>query len=97
VEIVAEQEYVKVERKVDSIKQVDIEDRRYLRLYQNKITSKHREFPIQEVLDISFREVGSKGAGLLYLHTIRGVYTYTVKSSPMNFIEFYQQRVGKNR
>jgi hypothetical protein len=97
VEIVAEQEYVKVERKVDSINQVDVEHKRYLRLYQNKITSEHREFPIQEVLDIPFREVGSKGAGLLYLHTMRGVYTYTVKSSPMDFIEIYKQHVERNR
>ncbi|GIO26611.1 hypothetical protein [Ornithinibacillus bavariensis] len=95
-ELLAEQEYVKIERKVDSLEQVDLEHWRYLRLYKSKITSEHREFPIQEVLDMSFREIGSKGVGLLYLHTIRGVYSYTVKSSPKQFIETYKRHVGKN-
>ncbi|WP_083443639.1 hypothetical protein [Ornithinibacillus contaminans] len=91
--LLAKQEYIKMERKVSSIEQMDIEHKRYLHLYDDKITSKHREFPIEKVLDISYRKIGEEGAGLLYLHTIRGVYSYTVKSSPMHFIETFKKHV----
>ncbi|GGA89639.1 hypothetical protein [Ornithinibacillus halotolerans] len=93
--ILAEQEYVKVERTVNSLEQVDVEHKRILTLYDDKITSKHREFPIKEVMDISYREIGGKGAGLLYLHTTHGVYSYTVKSSPKHFIHVYKQLTNK--
>jgi hypothetical protein len=95
VEVLAEQEYVKVERKVNSLEQVDVEHTRYLRLYTNKVTSYTREFPIQEVLDMSYRKIGGEGAGLLYLHTTRGVYSYTVKSTPMQFIDCFKNYVEK--
>ncbi|WP_047985690.1 hypothetical protein [Ornithinibacillus californiensis] len=94
-DLLAEQEYFKVERKVDRITQVDVEHRRTLKLYTDKITSKHREFPIKEVMDISYRKIGGEGAGLLYLHTIRGVYSYSVKSSPTHFIETFKQNTEK--
>ncbi|MFS0673418.1 hypothetical protein [Ornithinibacillus sp. 179-J 7C1 HS] len=92
-ELLAKQEYFKVERKVDRITQVDVEHKRYLELYPDKIKSKHREFPIEEILDISYREIGGEGAGLLYLHTTRGVFSYMLKSSPTHFIEIFKQRV----
>lgn len=94
-EILAEQEYIKIERKVNSLEQVDIEHTRFLSLYTDKITSYHREFPIQEVLDMSYRQIGGEGAGLLYLHTTRGVYSYTVKSNPMQFVNVFKQYVKK--
>ncbi|MEN2766993.1 hypothetical protein [Ornithinibacillus xuwenensis] len=94
-ELLAKQEYIKIERKVYSIEQVDIEHKRFLHLYTDKITSQHREFPIQDVLDISYREIGGEGAGLLYLHTIRGVYSYTVKSSPKHFMDIFKEHVNK--
>lgn len=93
--LLAEQEYFKVERKVDRITQVDVEHKRYLKLYTDKIQSKHREFPIEDVLDISYREIGGEGAGLLYLHTTRGVFSYTLKSSPRHFIETFKQNIKR--
>ncbi|MBC5635388.1 hypothetical protein H8S33_00990 [Ornithinibacillus sp. BX22] len=93
--LLAEQEYFKIERKVDRITQVDVEHKRYLKLYTDKIQSKHREFPIKDVLDISYREIGGEGAGLLYLHTTRGVFSYTLKSSPRHFIEIFKQHIKK--
>jgi hypothetical protein len=95
VEVLAKQEYIKVERIVNSLEQVDMEHKRYLSLYKDKVTSYHREFPIKEVLDMSYRQIGGEGAGLLYLHTTRGVYSYTVKSSPMHFIEYFKDHVKK--
>ncbi|WP_077329606.1 hypothetical protein [Virgibacillus siamensis] len=83
--LIAKQPYVKVQRVVNSIEQKDIEEERVLYLYDEKVVSEHHEFPIQNILDMSYRTVGSKG-GLLYLHTIKGIYSYTVKTSPEAFI-----------
>ncbi|WP_188456296.1 hypothetical protein [Virgibacillus oceani] len=91
--LIAEQPYFKVERQVNSIEQKDIEHARTLYLYHDKIVTKYREFPIQDVLDITYRSVGDDG-GLLYLHTSSGLYTYTVKSSPKKFIEAFKE-IGK--
>ncbi|SET21647.1 hypothetical protein SAMN05216389_10717 [Oceanobacillus limi] len=85
-EIIAEQTYYKMERRISSVDQIDIEHERTLYLYNDRIISKHREFSIQEIMDVSYRKLGQEG-GLLYLHTKRGVFSYTVKSSPDNFVE----------
>lgn len=95
-EVLAKQEYVKVERTVNSLEQIDMEHKRLLVLYPDKIVSKHREFHINDIVDMSYREIGSKGGGLLYLHTNRGVYSYTVKSSPKHFIEIFKQYTSGN-
>lgn len=87
--LIAEQPYVKVRREVNSIGQKDIEEKRVLYLYDEKLVSEHRQFPIQEILDISYRTVGTDG-GLLYLHTTKGVFAYTVKTSPEAFIQAFK-------
>ncbi|WP_085993865.1 hypothetical protein [Oceanobacillus senegalensis] len=87
--LVAEQPYVKIERQVSSIDQKNIEHQRTIYLYTNKIVTKHREFAIRDVMDISYRLIGDKG-GLLYIHTLRGVYSYIVKSSPIEFVQKYK-------
>ncbi|MFD1852063.1 hypothetical protein [Oceanobacillus bengalensis] len=92
--LIAEQPYIKVERRVTSIEQVDIEHERTMYLYNEKIITKHREFPIKDILDMSYRLVGVKG-GLLYLHTSKGVYSYIVKSSPEHFIQMYKMHIKK--
>ncbi|RKQ33562.1 hypothetical protein [Oceanobacillus halophilus] len=84
-QIIAEQPYVKVERQVNSIEQVDIEHQRTLYLYHEKVVTEHREFPIKDIMDVSYRLIGDKG-GLLYLHTSKGVYSYIVKTSPEEFV-----------
>ncbi|TQS74171.1 hypothetical protein DX933_12655 [Ornithinibacillus gellani] len=89
---IASQPYVKVERKVTSIEQTDEEDKRCLYLYPDRVKSKHREFSIDAVTDISFRKVGDKG-GMLYLHTNRGVFSYIVKESPADFIAVFHEHV----
>lgn len=92
--LIAEQQYVKVQREVNSIEQKNIEYERVLYLYNDKIVTQHREFPIEEVLDISYRTFGKDG-GLLYLHTVGGLFTYTVKESPQKFIAAFEGRERK--
>ncbi|WP_404450619.1 hypothetical protein LG329_09695 [Virgibacillus necropolis] len=88
--LIAVQPYIKVEREVNSIQQFNIEDERNIYLYSDKIVTKHRKFPIQDVLDVSYRAIGGTG-GLLYLHTNGGLYTYTVKTSPQKFIDAFKE------
>ena len=85
---IAIQPYFKIRREVSSIEQRDIEEQRNLYLYDDKIITEHREFPMEQVLDVSYREFGKKG-GLLYLHTLKGVFSYQVKSTPKSFIDAF--------
>lgn len=82
------QPYYKVQRDVSSTHQQDVELQRYLYLYEDKVVSAYREFPIEQVTDVSYRQFG-KG-GLLYLHTLKGVFSYPVKSSPKSFIDAFK-------
>ncbi|MBP1949402.1 hypothetical protein [Virgibacillus litoralis] len=93
--LIAEQPYYKVQREVSSIDQRDVEYERTIYMYNDKIVTQHREFSIENVLDMSYRVIGQKG-GLLYLHTNKGVYSYTVKSSPQQFIDAFKEHVKYN-
>ncbi|WP_156290041.1 hypothetical protein [Oceanobacillus salinisoli] len=93
--LIAEQPYVKVERRVRSIEQVDIEHKRTIYLYSDKVVTERREFPMKDVMDISYRLIGGEG-GLLYLHTSHGVYSYIVKSSPEEFVLKCKEHIKKN-
>jgi hypothetical protein len=87
--LIAQHPYIKIERKVTSIEQFEIEHDRIIYLYNNKVVTQNREFPIKDVMDFSYREIANQG-GILYLHTLQGVYTYIVKSSPEAFITAYR-------
>ena len=87
--LIAQHPYIKTERKVTSIKQFEIEHDRIIYLYNDKVVTQNREFPIKDVMDFSYREIANQG-GILYLHTLQGVYTYIVKSSPEAFITAYR-------
>lgn len=87
--LIAQHPYIKTERKVTSTGQYEIEHHRNIYLYKDKVVTEYREFPIQNVMDFSYREITNQG-GVLYLHTAQGVFTYIVKSSPKKFILAYQ-------
>lgn len=88
--LLAEQLYYKVIREVSSIRQQDTEKKRTLYLYDEKIVTEYREFPLDDVTDISFKPVGKQG-GLLYLHTVKGVFPYIVKTEPTALVEAYKE------
>lgn len=94
-EIIAEQPYVKIERKLSSINQERIEHHRTMYLYERKIVTKYHEFPTKDILDISYRYIGGEG-GLLYLHTSHGVYSYIVKTSPKAFVQTCKDHLKNN-
>jgi hypothetical protein len=91
--VIAEQPYVKVERQIKSVELIRMEHRRTIYLYDHRIVTEHREFPIKDVLDISYRFIGGDG-GLLYLHTSHGVYSYIVKSSPEDFVQTCKKHIA---
>lgn len=91
---VAKQPYIKVIREVNSIEKREIEHERNMYLWEDKLTTAHREFKLADVLDLSFKKVAGAG-GILFLHTDHAVYTYIVKSSPMEFVEICKRYIGK--
>jgi hypothetical protein len=88
-DLIAKQLYVKIIREVDGLMQKDVEEQRCLYLYTDRIVTIHREFPLGEVLDISYKEIAGRG-GLLYLHTLSGVFPYIVKEDPHAFIRSFK-------
>lgn len=87
--LIAQHPYIKTERKITSTGKYEIEHIRWIYLYSNKVVTQYRRFPIKDVLDFSYRVITNQG-GILYLHTVQGVFTYTVRSSPEVFIETYR-------
>lgn len=90
--ILAKQPYVKVVRTVDSITQTNTEEERVMYLYEDRLVTKHREFDISTINDMSYRNIGSTG-GLLYVHTNKGVFSYIVKSSPQQFVQIVKEYI----
>lgn len=91
---IVKQAYNKVIREINSIELKKHTETRYLYLYEDKITTKYREFPLSEIMDLSFKNMQG-GGGLLFLHTDHGVYSYHVVSSPAAFIEACKDLIGK--
>lgn len=90
-DLLAIQPYVKVTRIVD-LEQKNIVQHRQIYLYRNRIVTRYRRFPIEDVLDISFRKVGGEG-GLLFLHTVQGIFSYVVETSPKLFIQAFKVHI----
>lgn len=87
--LIAQHSYIEIERKVTSTEQYEIELDQCIYLYNEKVVTQNKEFPIGDVTDFSYRKMTNQG-GFLYLHTLQGVYPYIVKSSPEAFIMAYK-------
>lgn len=87
--LIATQPYIKVIRKFDRIEKKVWEEKRWIYLFDCKIVTSYREFPLEEVLDISYRRIGTDG-GLLLIHTTGGLFSYTLKSNPEAFIYAFE-------
>ncbi|PZD96996.1 hypothetical protein DNH61_04940 [Paenibacillus sambharensis] len=91
----AEQPYYKVKRVVTGLEQQNIVADRMMYLYVDKIVTQHRQFPIRDVFDMSYRRLGGGEGGFLYLHTSKGVYSYTVHEDPQPFIRIFKDHSAK--
>ncbi|MDQ0228944.1 hypothetical protein [Metabacillus malikii] len=65
------------------------ETEHFLVLFENQIVSNECAFYIEEVLDMSYRNFSNQ-MGLLYLHTTKGLFSYTIKDNPATFIHRYK-------
>ncbi|UVI32957.1 hypothetical protein [Paenibacillus spongiae] len=86
---IAIQPYYKVVREVIGQEQTTVTQDREMYLYHDRIITRYREFGIVDVFDLSYRRMGS-GGGIFYLHTNRGVFSYTVNTDPSSFIEAFK-------
>lgn len=90
VEILAYLPYMKVIRTIEDNHQYHKEEEHKIILSSERIQTSFDTFLLEEVLDISYR-VLSQEMGLLYLHTIRGMYSFTVRTSPHLFIKEFKK------
>lgn len=94
--LLAKQSYIKVTRSVSLSGQRNEEEERFIFLYEDKIQTKYREFPLTTVLDLTYRLL-AKESCILYIHTTQGVFSYQVRTSPSNFIEACKQQLKQVR
>jgi hypothetical protein len=89
-QIISSQPYIEISREIKWNRQHYIERKHHLHLYENKIITASEQFPIKDVFDISYRSL-SESYGFLYLHTNKGVLSYTVRTNPHHFIGEYKK------
>ncbi|WP_438350517.1 hypothetical protein ACP8HI_07670 [Paenibacillus sp. FA6] len=87
---IAKQSYYKIHRKVTSTEQTTVVHERSMYLYEHKVMTQYRSFPIEDVFDMSYRKMGGEG-GFLYLHTKQGVYPYSIRTDPREFINAFKE------
>lgn len=84
-ELIAKHPYIKVIREITKLEKIETKEDRELKLYKTKLTTRHREFPLEDLIKIASRKIGKSG-GLIFIHTESGVFTYTVEIIDTNFI-----------
>lgn len=89
-EIIAKIPYVIVNRRIEDNTQFHKEEEHKITLSYERVITSFDSFLLEEVLDISYRFFSAE-MGFLYLHTTKGMYSYTVKTSPEHFIEQFKQ------
>jgi hypothetical protein len=92
---VAQLPYYKIQREIRDGEQRSVTSNRLMYLYEDRIVTCHREFPIKDIFDMSYRSMGDMG-GMFYLHTSKGVYAYLIECDPVRFIEAFKEQ-GMNR
>lgn len=88
--ILSKIEYTIVDRQTVWHEQTFIRSRHHVTLTRQAIATGKNTFHLREVLDLSYRPF-SGGTGLFYLHTIQGVFTFTVVEDPSSFMDLFQQ------
>lgn len=87
---VAQLPYYKVQREIKDGEQRTFTCNRYMYLHKDRVVTRHREFSIKDILDMSYRSMGNS-EGMFYLYTSKGVYTYLITCDPEDFINAYRE------
>lgn len=89
-DILSTQIYYITDRTIHWNEQLYIESEYSLLLSRELIKTNSHTFSFTDVLDISYKPM-SDNKGILYLHTIQGVFSFYIKTTPYVFIEVYQK------
>jgi hypothetical protein len=81
---------MKTERRIEDNQQFTVETEEHLYLYSDRIVTPTKSFTISDVMDMTSKPLSAYYT-FLYLHTIEGVWTFVVKSSPEQFISHYHR------
>ena len=82
--------YIEIERQIDFYFQMQqIEKQLEIEMTIEGIRTAEKSFELQHVHDISYKPF-SFGAGMLYLHTNQGVFSFNVQENPEIFIEGFR-------
>jgi len=82
--------YIEIERQIDFYFQMQqIEKQLEIEMTIEGIRTAEKSFQLQHVHDISYKPF-SFGAGMLYLHTNQGVFSFNVQENPEIFIEGFR-------
>ncbi|MFB5662186.1 hypothetical protein [Alteribacillus sp. HJP-4] len=87
--LVAELEIIYIEKKIEWLKQKQVEHKDKLKLYEDKITAGSHNYYLNSILDISSRWTEGQ-IGYIYLHTLSGVRTFHTRENPQAFIEAFK-------
>ncbi|PIC68112.1 hypothetical protein CSV71_11740 [Sporosarcina sp. P21c] len=82
--------YISIQRVVDHLEQTFQKSTHTICLFQDRITTSQRTFPLQHVFDLSYRPFSGQ-TGLFYLHTNEGVFTFEIEEEPEHFISLFKQ------
>lgn len=82
--------YVSIQRVVDRLEQTYLKSFHSIHLFQDRITTSQRTFPLEHVFDLSYRPFSGQ-TGLFYLHTHEGVFTFEVVDNPDRFIKLFKE------
>ncbi len=95
-ELIVKHPYIKVIREVTKLEKKEIKENRELKLYENKLTTRHREFSIDDLIKVATRKIGETG-GLIFIHTESGIFTYTVEKIDEKFIHTVNNLIRKRK
>ncbi len=87
--MIAQLPYIKVIRSIEENQQHYKEEEYMIAFSVEAVWTDGEVFHQHEVLDMSFRPFSNQ-MGLIYLHTIKGLYCYTIKENPKMFIETFK-------
>ncbi|WP_175615213.1 hypothetical protein [Piscibacillus halophilus] len=83
--------YFSIRREIDhfNFQQKRIEEEYWVELYKDRIVTEEKEFPIEQVFDLSYKMLSNQ-YGFFYLHTTKGVITLHIKDAPDEFIKKFR-------
>jgi len=90
--VLAKHRYITFRREIDhfNFKQVNHEEPHDVVLYEDKIETHEKAYPIRNIFDLSYKMLSAE-YGFFYLHTSSGVVSLHIKEPPDEFIKEFRK------